>query len=198
MNQKLVTDRSKWNTLNLLMMKGTKDGCLIATVAGVPHLASPAVEWAAAQLRTEGKLSGVVGFMFHGSHNYSMTEKDRDLVKLLMAECDKDPAAFKEKTTKELDALRDVKRDFILLTSPGMIFTPDVFKGGGCKAATWLYVARAHARGKVHLKGKTYEEQADLVQKFVEASPAFCVMAGISWTVDTPEEIAVACVQEAV
>lgn len=54
------------------------------------------------------------------------------------------------------------------LRSPGPVFKAEDFKGGSVDLLTWVYVLRAHCRGRVHFHGKTLEQQEDLLTKALE------------------------------
>lgn len=187
---KIKIDRLKWNAFNALMIAGTKSGRMAAEVAGVGYLGSWNVEMAARQLVEGGVLKGLIESRYVGSPNQPpMSEKDKETVTTLKEAYAKDPQAFKEKTTADLNALRDMSSYLFPLSLPGSLFKPEDFKGGACKAPTWIYVARAHARGKVHLKGRTFEEQDVFVQRFIAKCPQVAALAGILLVA---EEVAVA------
>lgn len=67
-----------------------------------------------------------------------------------------------------------VCKEALFLTQPKRgVFHADDFRGGSVDLITWIYVIRAHFRAtpRVHLKGKTVEQQGLFVQRVLEKAP---------------------------
>jgi hypothetical protein len=65
-------------------------------------------------------------------------------------------------------------KEALYLTQPKRgVFHASEFKGGTVDLITWLYVLRAQCREnpRLHLKGKTIEQQEQLVQKALDKAP---------------------------
>jgi hypothetical protein len=170
----------KWKTLEAKMRAGAKDGSVAAGVAGVPHLKDFNTEMAAGHLVKFGEFRGHILSLYSGSRDFGvLSDAQRAVWSTLAADYAADPEAFKVKHAKEEEVFRDMKKTFAPLSYAGRVFLPSDFKSGVCSPLHWIYVVRAHARGKVHFKGKTLEEQGAYVQKILEHAPVFCEMAGI-------------------
>lgn len=181
---KIKIDRSQWLATHNVLLAGKKGGWgTVAALAGTPYLRDDDVRSAATHLVDYGEMKGTFLSKYIGTPNFlPMSDVSRQAIKDLLEEFAKDPS-LKEKLKADLNAFKDTTSNMYKLVSPSApghgIYGPEDFKGGACDAATWFYVVRAHARGKVHLKGRTLEEQGVFVERFMKFAPLMAKLAGV-------------------
>ena len=188
---KIKIDRTKWLATHNIILAGKKGLGTTAALAGTPHLRDDDVRLAVTQLVNYGELKGGLLSCYIGTPNFRpMADASRQAIKNLLEEFAKDPT-MTTKLKAELNAFNDIQSNLYKLSSPSApgwgIYVPDDFKGGTCHAATWFYAARAHARGKVHLKGRTLEEQGVFIERFLKFAPVLAALAGV-YVVDEAAE----------
>lgn len=107
------------------------------------------------------------------NHGFLTTQEEKAKMVKLLTEAAADPNA-KEKAQAKIVLDGSVTGERMRMRTPGpkvAIFRVDDFKGGTVKESTWIYAIRAHLRGKVHLKGKTLEEQGVFIEKALARCP---------------------------